>query len=446
MPNAPPTNGRNSFRGSRMSSNTKDPPWSRRALDAAYTVKAALQEQRQLVEASFHWIDASLQWIQEGVMQYWLESQHDNCRQIQTACQASLSPDATGLSTPAQTRRLTCIEATPEDKPKLSCLPPPLSPRANALSFESNWPKAAYSVPTTQKGLGIGPSSMDDEQAYRDTLSHLRMNHTVSQELHALSPTTTTVSEQMKGEPGEGSMRASPGIDETQVPSQVPMKSDTIPSELNVSCRTRETSPSSHNKADKSTATCSPLRQEPRCFVSEATTAPHSPSFAAMDPNKEELPPASVELAGAGLHPNLRSSRRMTDASPPVGEGSPSMTGQLRAGKTTSKGEETSTCEYAPIAKVALMLPNQSLASSMRAAPSCPRNDEARSPSMKVSKQKQLSHPSKDKFKPSFSMAAERRKPEVDVNPNLHPSHAVLHSRGEIHPSQPPKEADTMTR
>jgi hypothetical protein len=331
----------------------------------AYAVKAALQEQRQLVEASFCRIDASLQWIQEGIMQYRLESQHDDCRQIQTARWASLSPNATGLSTPAQTRCLTCVEVTPEDEPKFSCSSPPLSPCANALSFESNRPKAAYSVLTTQKGLGIGPSLMDDEQAYRDTLIHLRMNHAVSQELPALSPTTTTVLEQTKGEPGEGSMRASPGIDETQVPSQAPMKSDTIPSKLNVSCRTREMSPSSHNKADKLTATRSPLRREPRCFVSEATTAPHSPSFAATDPNKEELPPASVELAGVGLHPNLRSSRRMTDASPPVGEGSPSMTGQLQAGKTISEGEETSTCKYAPIAKVALTLPNQSLASSM---------------------------------------------------------------------------------
>jgi hypothetical protein len=136
----------------------------------------------------------------------------------------------------------------------------------------------------------------------------------------------------------------SPRIDETQVPSQAHMKSDTpIPSKLNVSCRTREMSPSSHNKADKSTATRSPLRRAPRRFVSEATTAPHSPSFAAMDPNKEELPPASVELAGAGLHPDLRPSHRMTDTPPPVGEGSPSTTGQLRAGKTISEGKETST-------------------------------------------------------------------------------------------------------
>jgi hypothetical protein len=139
-------------------------------------------------------------------VQYQLKSQHDDCRQIQTARWASLSPDATGRSTPAQTRRLMCVEATPEDEPKFSCSSPPLSPRTNALSFESNRPKAAYSVPTTQKGLGIGPSSMDDEQAYRDTLSRPRMNHAVSQELRALSPTTTTVLGQTKGEPGEGSM------------------------------------------------------------------------------------------------------------------------------------------------------------------------------------------------------------------------------------------------
>jgi hypothetical protein len=99
-------------------------------------------------------------------------------------------------------------ESTTEDEPKLNCLPSLLSPCTNMSPSETTWPEVVRSVLTAQRGLGVDPSSIDDEKDlsdcsmllvndenthYRDTLSCQKTAHAAGQALHALSPIARAV-------------------------------------------------------------------------------------------------------------------------------------------------------------------------------------------------------------------------------------------------------------
>jgi hypothetical protein len=142
MPNVPPTSGRNTIRGSRMSSNTKDPPHLRRredfykALDQiAADLRASRQQSQACHELEGQFVDHFRNWPCD-------EEYHSllaDCRQTLLAHRASPSSTHTFLdvltSTLVRRAKPTRVgESTPEDEHKLNCSPSPLSPRAEAHS------------------------------------------------------------------------------------------------------------------------------------------------------------------------------------------------------------------------------------------------------------------------------------------------------------------------
>jgi hypothetical protein len=102
----------------------------------------------------------------------------------------------------------------------------------------------------------------------------------------------------------------------------------------------------------------------------EMLASPCSSSRAATGPNNRSALIA-IELSGAQPHPDIKSSHRMTDASPPAhGEVTPSTTKQLLSREAVSE-EETSVMRHSPIPSAALSLHERMPAFSMQATPSC---------------------------------------------------------------------------
>jgi hypothetical protein len=276
--------------------------------------------------------------------------------------------------------------------------------------------------PTTHKGLRSGPSSMDDEKdssdrptslvgdgnTYRDTLSHPRAAHTIGQGLRTLNPMDTTVLKR--------SNEKSPGATTCIPPGVI------------------EDSASAHEGH-------SPLKY--------SLTAHTSADMTCL-PNKGRQPSMAVGLSGTCLHPDIKSSCRMTDASSPVEEGPPSSTtGQPLARKAVSE-EEMSIIQCSPVPSAALTLPNHLFAFSMRTESSRPPDGELKSTPLIV----QERHDPGDVVGPGTEIGIDAYRavaPNVPLSTGLHPAEVLQPgvdspSPGEIQSSQPPDEATTETQ
>jgi hypothetical protein len=116
------------------------------------------------------------------------------------------------------------------------------------------------------------------------------------------------------------------------------------------------------------------MRERQLCHPSKETSAsPCSSPRAATGPDKGKRLLIAVELSGAYPHPDIKLSRRMMDASPPVQrEVSPSIGKQQLSRKAISKEEELNAQEHSPMARAILSLPTHLPACSRWAAPSHP--------------------------------------------------------------------------
>ena len=175
MPNASPSSGRNTSRASRRSSNAKDPPWSRRVLNAAHAVQAALQANNEILQASIErrqfecqFTEFYLNWPRDEEYYALLTE----CRQMQLAFRQA-SPGSTYtfldiLTTTLirYTMRANIEESAYEDEHKFkNCSPHSLSSHTHAHSSDSTWLEA---VQTSHKGSRSAPSLTNDEKVHED--------------------------------------------------------------------------------------------------------------------------------------------------------------------------------------------------------------------------------------------------------------------------------------
>jgi hypothetical protein len=283
-----------------------------------------------------------------------------------------------------------------------------------------------------EKGSLNCATLVGNENTYRDTLSSPRAANAIGQDLHTLRPTNMTILKRSNENPPGSAIRIPPSV----------IKGYT----------------SAHNT--QNLLECSLMAR-----IRQDTTR-------LLNEGKQPL--MGIEMSDAHPLSETKLSCHTTDASPTVQrEVSPSTTRQPQQRKAVSKGEEISTCEYAPIAKVALALPIHSLTPSMRAIPSHPQGDEARTPLMEVPKQilavpiqAKPSHPSNDEFKSASSVVYGReglkdvislrkesnidayRTVASDIPVSINPCPATTDSlsQGDAVRSQPPKEAATTTQ
>jgi hypothetical protein len=389
-------------------SNTKDPPCSRRREDfykALDEIAADLRASQQELQAHYELKDQYAKHFLSCSRDKEYYALLDECQRMHLILQWT-RPNVTYpflsvlTSTLVRRAELTCVkELAQGDEPKLPCSSPHLSPCADAHSFESIRLKATRSVPTTQEGLGIDPSSMDDEENsldcstplvgdgndYRDTLSCQNTACADSQTLRTSSSAARAVLQWSDEDFPGSAMHILPDV----------VESDTL----------------AHER-------CSPLECNLTVRIRPDTACP----------NEERQPLMGTEMSGTRPHPDVELSRRTMDASPPVQrEVSPSITKQPSSREAVSENEETSTtCEYSPIAKAALVLPNQSLAFSMRAAPSRLRKNKTRSLSREVPKRMPAmpiwaapSHSSNDELKISSPAIRQRHDVEGAISPRM---------------------------
>ena len=150
MPNASPSSGRDTSRASQRSSKTKDPPWSRRVLDAAHAVQAALQANNEILQASIEHRQFECQFAE--FYSNWPRDEEyytllAECRQA--------SPGATysfldTLTTTLIRCTMHAEEYTYKDEHKFkNCLSPSLSPRTNVRSSDLKRPLTAMKMSDT---------------------------------------------------------------------------------------------------------------------------------------------------------------------------------------------------------------------------------------------------------------------------------------------------------
>ena len=173
MPNASPSSGRDTSRASRRSSNTKDPPWSRRVLDAAHAVQAALQANNEILQANIE----RRQFENEFAEFYSNWPRDEEYYTLLTECRwtrlafRQMSPGTTysflDILTTTLIRCTTRAEGLAyEDEHKFkNCSPPSLSPHANARSSDST---RLETIQMSHKGPRIAPSLTNDEKSYED--------------------------------------------------------------------------------------------------------------------------------------------------------------------------------------------------------------------------------------------------------------------------------------
>ena len=294
MSNTSPSSGCNTSRASRRSSNTKDPPWSRRVLDTAHAVQAVLQANNEILQASIE----RRQFENEFAEFYsnWPRDEEyyallAECRQTRLALRQA-NPGSTYtfldiLTTTLirYTTRANIEELACEDEHKFkSCSSPSLSFRTHAHSSDSTRLEA---VQTSHKGSRSAPLLMNDEKVHEDKHGQICSSP-------LLSPHVTSRSSDSRRP------------EAIHLGHQVPDQLVEVP---------RDTSPST-----------------------------------------------------ASLHPDVKSLRRVTIASPPIhGEVASSTRKQLLSRKAISEDDETEadTCLLIPL--TAFTLPKQTPVRSIRA-------------------------------------------------------------------------------
>jgi hypothetical protein len=173
MPNASPSSGRDTSQASRRSSNMKDPPWSRRVLNAAHAVQAVLQANNQRLQASIECRQFESQFAE--FYSNWPRNEEyytllAECRQMRLALR-QVSPDSTYSFLDILTTTL--IQCTTraeglayEDEHEFkSRSSPPLSSCAHAHSSDSTRLEA---IQMSHKGSRSAPSLTNDEKVHED--------------------------------------------------------------------------------------------------------------------------------------------------------------------------------------------------------------------------------------------------------------------------------------
>ena len=436
MPNASPSSRRDTSRASQRSLNAKDPPWSRRVLNAAHAVQAALQANNEKLQASIERRQFECQFAE--FYSNWPRDEEyytllAECRQTRLALRQA-SPGATysfldiltttliqctthaeelacedehkfksclspSLSsrTHAHSSDLTQLEAVQtfhggpriapsltndeksyEDEPEFEyCSSPLLSPHAGLCSSDSMRPRAPCSTPTIRKvPRVIPPLAKVDEHQLDIHLAH-QVPVQSAEAPRDMSPNMAVIEQ-----PELGSVRESPTRDTPEANKEDTLVYDTRITPERV-CKTRlrmRPSPLEPSACPSARQTA-PCDQNKTVFCGEILNIPHISANAEMHPEERERHLTAVELAEPSLHADVKPLRRVPIPSPPVHGEVHSLTAkQLTTRKAVSEDEEMNAIQHAHVPSAAPSLPKRTPIFSIRAVSLHQSANESQSP------------------------------------------------------------------